>query len=294
MSKLLRVATLAIALGALALPVVAKDEPAAGADPVVAKINGDTITRSEIVRELQSLGAAAAQIPTSKLYPQLLEKAIVTKLLATKGYADKLENDPEVKVRLKDAEAQLVADAYIRKTIMAKITDEKLKKRYDELSEKFKPEDEVRARHILVKTEAEANELLKKVKGGEDFAKVASEKSIDTGSAQQGGDLGYFNKSTMVKPFTDAAFSMKNGEISEKPVKSDFGYHIIKVEDRRKSSAPPFAEVKDELTNRMGQEMAAEFIKEMKSKAKIERFDVNGNPLKAKEDKEDKKEADKK
>ena len=289
MSKMLRVATLALALGALALPVVAEDKAPAGGDPVVARVNGEAIVRSEIVRELQAMGGQAAQIPTQMLYPQLLEKAIVTKMLSAKGYADKIQNDKEVKERLKDAEAQIVADVYVRKTITPKITDEKLKKRYDELSAKFKPEDEVRARHILVPTEDEANALLKEIKGGADFAKLATEKSKDTGSAKQGGDLGYFPRSAMVKPFAEAAFGMKVGDLSEKPVKTDFGYHVIKLEDRRKSSPPPMEDVKEQLTNQVGQELVAQMVKDMQTKAKIERFDLNGQPLKEKADKEDKK-----
>ena len=293
MSKMLRVAALALALGALALPVVAEDKaPAVSGDPVVAKVNGDPILRSEVVRELQSMGSAASQIPPQMLYPQLLEKAIVTKMVSAKGYAEKLQNDKEVKDRLKDAEAQIVADVYIRKTVQPKITEDKIKARYDELSAKFKPEDEVRARHILVPTEAEADELLKKIKGGEDFAKLATEKSKDSGSAKQGGDLGYFPRSAMVKPFAEAAFGMKVGDISDKPVKSDFGYHVIKIEDRRKSSPPPMAEVKDQIMNQVGQEMVSSMIKDMQAKAKIERFALDGSPLKEKP--ADDKKADKK
>lgn len=289
---MLRVAALALALGAVALPVVAEEKaPAAGGDPVVARVNGEAITRSDVLRELQSMGAQAQQIPPQMLYPQLLEKVIVTKLVSAKGYADKLQNEKEVKERLKDAEAQIVADVYIRKTVTPKITDDKLKARYNELSAKFKPEDEVRARHILVPTEAEAEELLKQIKGGTDFAKLATEKSKDTGSAKQGGDLGYFPRTAMVKPFAEAAFGMKVGDLSEKPVKTDFGYHIIKVEDRRKSSPPPMDEVKDQLTNQVGQEMVAQLVKDMTAKAKIERFNIDGSPLKEKpaDDKADKK-----
>jgi len=284
MSKLLRVAALALALGALAHPSLAADS-----DPVVARVNGSPITRSVVVRELQNMGAQAQQIPPQMIYPQLLEKAIVTKLVSSKGYAQKLQNDPEVKARMKDVEAQIVADAYIRKTVQPKITEAKLKKRYEQLAAKFKPEDEVRARHILVPTEKEAEELLKQIKDGADFAKLASEKSKDTGSMKQGGDLGYFTRGAMVKPFADAAFAMKVGDVSEKPVKTDFGYHIIKLEDRRKSSPPPMAEVKDQLTNQVGQEIVQEMIKNMEKKAKIERFNIDGSPLKEKPESKDKK-----
>lgn len=288
MSKMLRVAALALALGALAHPVLAEES-----DPVVARVNGTPIPRSVIVRELQNMGSQASQIPPQMIYPQLLEKAIVTKLVSSKGYAQKLQNDPEVKDRLKDLEAQVVADIYIRKTVQPKITEEKIKARYDELAAKFKPEDEVRARHILVPTEKEAEDLLKQIKDGADFAKLASEKSKDTGSVKQGGDLGYFTRSAMVKPFADAAFGMKVGDISDKPVKTDFGYHIIKLEDRRKSSAPPLAEVKDQIMNQVGQDLVQEMIKDMQSSAKIERFNIDGSPLKTPEKAPEKK-ADKK
>ena len=153
----------------------------------------------------------------------------------------------------------------------------------------------MRARHILitvkpdastddkVKAEAEAQDIIKQLKDGADFAKLASEKSKDSGSAKQGGDLGYFTRSAMVKPFADAAFDMKVGELSDKPVKTDFGYHIIKAEDRRKSSPPPMAEVKDQLKNQLGQELVAQLLKDLEAKAKIEKFNFDGTPMKAAE-----------
>jgi len=279
MTKTLRVATLAFAVGMLALPALAEDK-APAEDPIVARVDGAEVHRSEIVRELQNLGSQAQQLPPQTLYPQLLEKVIVTKLVSSKGYDEKLQNDPEVKERLKGAEAQIVADVYVHKTIQPKITDAKIKERYDELATKFKPEEEVRARHILVPTEAEAKEILKKLKDGADFAQLAMENSKDTGSAKQGGDLGYFTKNTMVKPFADAAFGMKIGDMSKEPVKTDFGYHIIKVEDRRKSSPPPVEEVKDQITNQLGQEMVQKLVKDLQASAKIERFNIDGSPMK--------------
>lgn len=281
MTNMLRVATLALALGVLAVPAVAADKaPADGADPVVARVNGATIARSEVIRELQSMGPQAQSLPPNVLYPQLLDKMIVTRMVSEKGYAAKMQNDPEVKERLKDAEAQIVADVYVRKTIAPKISDDKIKARYDELVAKYKPEDEVRARHILVQTQAEAEDLIKQIKGGADFAKLATEKSKDTGSSKQGGDLGYFTHNVMVKPFAEAVFAMKVGDVTDKPVKTDFGYHVIKLEDRRKSSPPPLAEVKDQIVNQVGQEMVSQMIKDMKSKAKIEKFNIDGTPMK--------------
>lgn len=281
MSKIFRVATLALAVSVLAAPAVLV-APAMAADPVVAKVNGKSIYRSDVARELQTMGAKASQIPPKMVYPQLLEKLIVTKILSTKGYAQKIQKTKEVKQRLKAAEAQIVADVYIRKAIEPKISDSKIKAKYAELAKKFKAEDEVRARHILVETEKEAKALLEKLDDGEDFAKLAAAKSKDAGSAKRGGDLGYFPRSAMVKPFAAAAFSMKAGKVSSKPVKTDFGYHIIKVEDRRKSSPPALADVKDTIKNQVGQDLLQEMIKDIKKKAKVVRFNLDGTAVKKK------------
>ena len=220
------------------------------------------------------------QLPPQMIYPQILQKLIATKVVAQKGYAEGLQNDKDVKARVKELENQVVAEAYIHKEVEPKITDAKIKERYDQLAAKFKPQDEVRARHILVKTEDEANDIIKQLKAGADFAKLAEDKSKDTGSAKQGGDLGYFVHDAMVKPFADAAFAMKVGEVSSVPVKTDFGYHIIKIEDKRKSSPPPIAEVKDQISNQLGQELANDEVKSLEAKAKIEKFDINGQPIK--------------
>jgi len=288
MSKTRRLAVMTVALALMASPAMA-EEKAAGGDPVIARANGQEIHRSDMMNELKLMGPQAQQMPMQMLYPQLLQKMIMLKVVSGQGYAQKLQNDKEVKDRMKNAEEQIVADVYVRRAVQPKITDDKIKKRYDELAAKYKPEDEVRARHILVPAEAEAKDLLKQLKDGADFAKLAAEKSRDTGSSKQGGDLGYFPRGAMVKPFADAAFGMKTGEVSEKPVKTDFGYHIIKVEDRRKSSAPPLAEVKDQIAAQVEQELVAQLVKDLEAKAKIERFNPDGSPLKETEPAREKK-----
>jgi peptidyl-prolyl cis-trans isomerase C len=296
--KTILLAGAAFAFIALSAPAFAADN-AKDSDPVVARVNGSEIHRSDVMQELQMMGPQAQQMPPQMLYPQLLQKMIATRLASDAGYAEKLQNDKEVKERLKDAENQIVAEIYVHRTVQPKITEAKIKERYDELSAKFKPQDEVRARHILIavkssatpeeqaKAEAEANDIIKQLKDGADFAKLAEEKSKDPGSAKNGGDLGYFTQSTMVKPFADAAFAMKPGEISDKPIKTEFGYHIIKVEDRRKSAAPPLAEVKDQIKNQLGQEMTNDLVKSMEAKARIEKFNIDGTPIKTAEAKPD-------
>ena len=278
MSKRILLATAALLLGAFATPTFAAD--AKSENPVVARVNGEEIHRSDVLREMQAMGPQMQQMPPQMIYPQILQRMIATKLVSAKGYADKLQNSAEVKEQLKDAEAQLVAEAYVHRSVQPKITEAKIKERYDELAAKFKPQDEVRARHILVKTEDEAKDIIKQLKDGADFAKLAEEKSTDKGSAKQGGDLGYFAQGAMVKPFADAAFDMKAGDVSSKPVKTEFGYHIIKVEDKRKSAPPPLTEVRGQIENQLGQEMTNELIKSIQASAKIEKFNIDGTPLK--------------
>jgi peptidyl-prolyl cis-trans isomerase C len=281
MSNKILLAVAALALGATALPAIAAETAAAGGDPVIARINGQEVHRSDFIHELQLLGPQAQQLPPQMLYPQLLQTIIATKLVSAQGYSDKLQDTKEVKEQLKEVEDKLVAEAWVHKAVQPKITDAAIKKEYDDLSAKFKPQDEVRARHILVKTEDEANDIIKQLKDGADFAKLAEEKSTDTGSAKQGGDLGYFPHDAMVKPFADAAFAMKPGDVSTTPVKTEFGYHIIKVEDKRKSAPPPLAEVKDKIVNQLGQKLTNDLVKDLEAKAKIEKFNLDGTPMKA-------------
>ncbi len=273
-----------VSLSAMAAAGGAAPAATAGGDPVVARVNGEELHRSDVIREIQLLGPQAQQVPPQMLYPQLLQKMIATKLVATQAYAQKLQNDKEVKEKMKDAEAHIVAETYVHRTVQPKITEDKIKQRYDELSAKFKPQDEVKARHILVSSEDEANELIKQLKGGADFAKLAEEKSKDTGSAKQGGDLGYFSREMMVKPFSEAAFGMKDGEVSDKPIKTEFGWHIIKVEGRKKSSPPPMSEVHDQIANQLGQEMTNDLVKSIEAKAKVEKFNLDGTPMKTAEE----------
>ena len=287
MSKNLLLASAALLIGAFSVPSLsapafaADDTTTIASDPVVARVNGSEIHRSDVLKELSAMGPQAQQMPPQMIYPQLLQKMIATKLVSAQGYAEGLQNDKAVKDELKQAEASIVAQAYVHKAIQPKLSEDKIKARYNELVSKFKPQDEVRARHILLATESDANDVIKQLKGGADFAKLAEEKSKDSGSAKNGGDLGYFLHDAMVKPFADAAFSMKPGELSDKPVRTEFGWHVIKVEDKRKSAAPPLAEVRDQIANQLGQEMTNDLVKGLEAKAKVEKYNIDGTPLKA-------------
>lgn len=267
----------------LAAPAFAQDKPAAATDDkaVVARINGETVTRADLQAEIAQLPPQLAQVPINAIYPQLLEQIVLERTVQQAGYKAGLENDAAVKQRLKDAEGKIVADEYLRREVKKRISDDTLKAAYEDYKKNFKGEDEVRASHILVKTEAEANDIIKQLKGGADFAKLAAEKSEDKAAAKQGGDLGFFRKGDMVPTFSTAAFAMKPGDVSTKPVKSEFGFHVIKVTDKRTSQPESFDAIKPQLEGKLSQTQAQAIVKDLVSKAKVERFQMDGSPMAA-------------
>ena len=164
-------------------------------------------------------------------------------------------------------------DAFYDKSIKGAISEALAKGIYDDKVKMIPPEDEIEARHILVDTEEKAKELYDKVAAGEDFAKLAEANSNDPGSKADGGKLGYFSKGQMVKEFEDAAFALKKGEVS-KPVKTQFGWHVIKIEDRRAKALPTFDQVKDKIIGSMVQQKGQQVGAELRGKANIEYVDA--------------------
>lgn len=261
-----------------------KDGAGAGAedDPVVAKVDGADIKRSEVIKFITALPPQMQQLPVETIFPMALEQVINAKIVDVK--AEKmsgLANDSEVEKRMEEAKVQIMRAVYVEKEIEKQITDERLKKAYDEAVAKSKPTEEVRARHILVDSEATAKEIIEKLKGGANFDALAKEFSKDPSNKDSGGDLGYFTKDAMVKSFADAAFAMNKGDLSQTPVKTQFGYHVIKVEDKRQAPAPAFEKVREALAANERRKILDELVKQWNAGAKVERFDINGNPLPA-------------
>ena len=162
----------------------------------------------------------------------------------------------------------------------AKVDDKALEARYQQFLKDNPQQEEVRARHILVASEAVAKEIIADLKKGGDFAALAKAKSTD-GSAKEGGDLGFFTREDMVPEFSEAAFALKPNEFTQEPVKSQFGWHVIKLEQRRQTAAPALADVRDQLTSEMSQEMITKIVEDLRKGAKIEKFDIEGKPLPA-------------
>ncbi len=241
-------------------PATGTPEPTANgapvpADPkeVVATIDGKPVTRQDVLDSASDLPPQyMAQI--DKLFPQLLNRLIGIQLVQAKGREQGLADDPEVKRLVKQAEEEAISRSYIQKVVEQKVNDEAIQKIYDEDLKEHPPQIEIRASHILVKTEDEAKEIIKELSGGADFAALAKEKSIDKGSGQNGGDLNWFTKDTMVKEFSDAAFAMQRGDVSKVPVKSQFGWHIIKITDSRMQTPVPLEQKKDDIRKALSQE----------------------------------------
>src|SRR5690606_2106787 len=207
------------------------------ADPVVAKVAGEDIHLSDLEAAKQQLPDQLRAMPTALIYQPLLERVIDGKLLAAASRKANLADDAEVKKRIAELQERVMQDVYLEREINARITDEAIQKRYEAYIKDHKAEEQVRARHILVRTREEAETIIKEIGKGGDFAEIAKARSIDP-ARDQGGDLGFFGRGEMVPEFAVEAFKLQPGAYTKEPVKTQFGWHIIKVEERRTKPAP--------------------------------------------------------
>ncbi|MBM3531003.1 MAG: peptidylprolyl isomerase [Alphaproteobacteria bacterium] len=242
------------------------------ADPVVAKVNGAEIRQSDIDLAEEDLGQQAQQMTAEAKREYLVGYVADIMLAAKMAEGKKVTDQREFKQRLAFIRNKLMMELMLQAEGKAAATDQAMRKVYDEAITQMAAEMEVRARHILVATEAEAKAVLAELKKGTDFAELAKLKSKDPGAAAEGGDLGYFAKDQMVPEFADAAFKLEKGQLSE-PVKSQFGWHVIRVEDKRKKPAPEFEKVKEQLETFVARRAQAEIVAKLREGAKIERLD---------------------
>jgi peptidyl-prolyl cis-trans isomerase C len=263
-NKLIAAAAL-VALTGMTLPALAEDAK----DPVIAKIDGVEVTQSDLNLAIDNLDPQLAQLPADQKKLAALSTVIDAKVVAEKARAEKIEDSKEFKDRLEFIVDRELHNAYFKKHVVDTITDADIKTRYDAEVAKLPPVEEVRARHILVKTEDEAKAVIKELGEGKDFAELAKAKSTDPNKSD-GGDLGYFKKGMMVPEFEAAAFAMQKGEVSKEPIKTQFGFHVIKVEDKRNAPPPEFDQVKDQVKQIVLRDKYMEILKSTKSTAKIE------------------------
>ena len=246
-------------------------------DHVVAKVNGTDITEADVSMALQDLGDSIQQIPEAQRHEYAVTYIIDLRLGAKAARDAKLADDADFKRRLGYQTDRMLFEEYSAAQAKKAVTDESMRALYTETVKNLKPETEIRASHILVETEDQAKDIVKRIKAGEDFAKLATELSKDPGSGQQGGDLGFFTKERMVPEFSAAAFALAPGQVSE-PVKSQFGYHVIKLVDKREKPVPTYDEVKDQIEQFMYRKNQQETIKALRETGKIERIDPPAAP----------------
>lgn len=258
-------------------PATKPSVQAAPKDPIIATVNGVPVRLSELEVAQQSLPPQYRNMPLQAVFPALLDRIVDSKLVVQEGKKSKVTEDPAFKKRMAFVEDQVLQDFWIQREIARRVTAEKLQQRYEERLKSMPTEEEVHARHILVSTEDEAKALIAEIKKGAAFDKLAKDKSTDKASGAEGGDLGWFKKSDMVKEFADAAFDLKKGAMTETPIKTQFGYHVIQVEDRRKAPPPAYEELAEQLREEMAREAVTAELDLLRSRAKIEKFNIDGS-----------------
>ncbi|HEX8049056.1 peptidylprolyl isomerase [Rhizobium sp. ICMP 5592] len=245
-------------------PVFADDAK----DPVVAKVGDVEIHQSELDLAIANLDPQLGQLPDDQKKVAALSASIDVKLLAKSAAAEKLDQTPDFQSHMAYLRDRELHNAYFKAHVADGITDAEVKARYDKEVAALPKQEEVHARHILVKTEDEAKAIIKELDAGKDFATLAKEKSTDPNKAD-GGDLGYFAHGRMVKEFEDAAFALPVGTYTKTPVKSDFGWHVIKVEDKRVAPPPPFDQVKDQVRQLVMRDKYLELLNKAKQDTKV-------------------------
>ena len=241
-------------------------------DKVVATIDGKPITEGDLAVAESEIGSDMGTMPGPQKRTSLLEFLIDNQLFAEAGEKAKLDQGPDFETRLAYLKRRALRELYFEKVIKGSVSDADARKIYDDQVKLLKPEEEVSARHILVETEEQAKELKAKLDKGADFAQLAKENSKDPGSKDDGGNLGYFGHGQMVPQFEEVVFKLKKGEVSA-PVKTQFGWHLVKLEDSRTKQPPAFEIVKDRIAQSLLLQKAQKTATELRANAKIEIVD---------------------
>ena len=262
-----------IALAAFIIVTGGPPAIAEGNDPVAAMVNGESITRTDILLAMELLPPEFRQLPPAQLYPLIREQLIDIKLLAAKGGTLGLRDDSRIAARVKFYEMRLQHEYYAREIVENNLDQELIDEGYQKILDNYLREEELKVSHILVATEKEAEEVVEKLEGGTDFAEVARQYSIGP-SAPKGGEIGYIRRAQVVPEFAEAAFDLDDGEISD-PVKTQFGWHVILVMERRALEPPEFEQVEQKLRAEIAERLVADAAKEERRKAQIDLFDMD-------------------
>ncbi len=274
MRHIARIAPFAALAAFCCLAGPAAAQPAA--DPVVARVDGSEIRLSDIQESIQNLPAEYRNMPPQQLYPALIEQLVDRKAVAVLAHKEGLDKDPAVQRQMARAAEEALQSALFHREIGPLVSEQAVRARYDRDVAGKPGEPEVHARHILVASEADAIAIIAELKKGGDFAAIAKSHSSDPAAAE-GGDLGWFKQGDMLPEFSAAAFALKPGEVTDKPVHTSYGWHVIRVEERRVAAPPSFEQARDELRSHMIQEGVQKLVANARAGVKVEKFNADGS-----------------
>ena len=262
-------------LTAFLLPATAAED----VDTVVARVDGMEIHRSDVEQSRLRLPERFQSVPLESVFGFLVNSLVDSKLVVAEARKINLQDSDDVKKTMARIEEQVLERAFLGAYIENRITDELMQAQYQKLLKNTVAEDEVHARHILLETEAQARQVITELNGGADFAELAKTRSKGPSGAT-GGDLGFFGKAQMVEAFATAAFALEKGAITSEPVQTQFGWHVIKLEDRRKVQPPSFKDSEQQLRQEVSSMIGADFLQSVRKAATVERFNLDGTPMK--------------
>jgi len=271
----------AVGIGSLDLQAQAQEAggPRDGTvDPVLAVVNGVPVRRSEVLDATKDLSPEFKQLPLEMVYPVLIDRMIDIRLLAAKGRETGLENDKEVKQKVYEKTQEIMQEVYLNRYVSQKITESGLRDRYNRYVSDNSAREVAHVYHILVGNEALAKDLIKKLEAGANFTELAQQHSLGPDRVK-GGNLGFVGKGDMTPEFVTAVLNIKAGQLAKVPVKSEFGWHVVKVTDRKTLPAPSFEEMRDRLVKEWSGELISSHVKDLRSQANIERFDYKEGRL---------------
>jgi peptidyl-prolyl cis-trans isomerase C len=240
-------------------------------DKVVARVDGAPITERMLELAEGDIGQAMGSLPPQAKQDYLTSFAIDLQILARAAEKQGVGNTDAFKGRLAYLRDKALMETFLEREIAQSVTDGAVKAFYDEQIAQAPKETEVKARHILVESEDEAKAIIAELKKGADFTQLAKEKTQDPSGKEDGGDLGFFTKEQMVPEFSEAAFALQPGQLAEQPVKSQFGWHIIKLEEKREKQPPALAEIEDRVRAYLSRKTQSDILTKLRGEAKIDR-----------------------
>jgi len=294
MRRLTKISAIALASSLFALPAIAQTmapaapaaAPAAGApaapatapaDPILATVNGTPIHMSDVQAAGNELPAQMQQLPPDQLFPLLVNQLIDRQALLVAAQTEGLQKDPKIQAAMQAASNEKLENAYVQQQIAPSITEAAVQAEYQKDYAGKPGPAQVEAKHILVKTQAEAQAIIDKLNHGADFSKLAIKDSIDPG-AKNGGELGWFSQNEMVPAFATAAFALQPGQYTKTPVQTQFGWHVILVEGKRQAPPQAYSDVKDQIRQSLADAAIKSTLNGVRSKVKIQLFNPDGTP----------------